>query len=102
MDSPGYYVGKFAGPASSGEKNKTRPVAPAFGEAGNQRFIVSVGYAEEYARPVTGFIVRAFRAPVLHPLQYLKSPFQNVMRRAALNIRYKSYAARIMFIFLSV
>jgi hypothetical protein len=61
-----------------------------------------MGYAQEHTRPVAGFIVRAFRAPVLHPLQHLKSPFQNLMRRPALDIRYKPYAARIMFIFLSV
>jgi hypothetical protein len=39
---------------------------------------------------------------VLHPFQDLKSPFQNIMGRAALNIRGKPYTAGIMLIFPSV
>jgi hypothetical protein len=61
-----------------------------------------VGNLHKHAGTVPGLVVRAFRAPVLHPFQDLKAPFHDVMGRAALNIGHKTDAARIMLIFLSI
>jgi hypothetical protein len=39
---------------------------------------------------------------VFHPLKYFKTPVQDGMGRAAFNIRHKTYAAGIVFIFPSI
>jgi hypothetical protein len=57
-----------------------------------------MGNLHEHPGTIAGFIIRAFRAPVLHQLQDLKAPAQNSVGRTAPNIRYKANSAGIMLI----
>jgi hypothetical protein len=57
-----------------------------------------MGYLQQHARPVTGLVIRAFRAPVFHTFQNLKPTFQYLVRSPSLNIRDKPDAARVMLI----
>jgi hypothetical protein len=61
-----------------------------------------VGDLQQYTGTVAGFVVGAFRSPVFHPFQNLKAPFKDEVGRAAFNIRHKTYAAGIVFVFPSI
>jgi hypothetical protein len=53
----------------------------------------------KHTRPIAGFVIRAFRPPVFHPLQNLKTPFQNTVRSPPPYISDKPNTAGIVFIF---
>ena len=86
-------LGGFFAKGRAGEEGESGSVAAGLGEAGNFLRVEGVGYLDEYARAVSGFVVRAFRAPVFHAFQDFEAPAEDAVGGAAFDVCGKADAA---------